>query len=989
MAKPHLFTNPEAIKRIKSNLQKYEWYRKSFQNIQRMCDVMLEKGFEVPKEKGYVFNETCRAHNAGLIFDPYNKSLYICPVCKVNYKDEPYRRAWITTYHAWLSQMSIYIGICYFITDDEKYAKAIKKILDGYIKYYPTYPNEDNEIGTAKVFQSTFMDSIWLSYICSGYDMVNDSAVFSEEDRKACLSLFTDVATVIKDYDEKWNNRQAFNNSGMCAAALLVDDKELLDYVLNGEHGFVAQMGHSILEDGLWYEGDNYHFATVPSMVNIAEMCYFNGIDLYNQSFGGHSIKDMFYAPLKSLLPDGTFPSRKDSPYANSMVNRWYCGLYELAYARYGDKALADFLNLVYATVPDKSMALSSAAGIMDIMKPAYASKEEMDWRAFLTVDPDKYSDMGLPVTTSINMTGTGLAVLRRQDSYINLDYGNYGGGHGHPDRLNITCFLNGRRWFTDYGTGNYYLDHLRYYRSTLGHNTINQDGKRQSTVSGECDLFYKGSMFDAASGIITDIYPKTTGRRTVILFDNGIVFDYMNIKSDESHTYHNVYHGFGKLNDESYKTADEIFQEEGYDFLHDVKNTSVTDGQINIFRTEKAALLMHAASLEEVKQYSAMAYGPPKNIPQLFPILIQQKTGEEVFFANMYEDVVNGAEGRIKSITAVSTNRFEVIFKDGRKMNIDLSEGVEVVQDGILEKTEYEKKIEIDTDISYECWIDYRTDKNTPVCIAMKNHNSYEKESDLFDKKIHLDAYQYEIFRFPINQKGVSIENGFLKVAYSVNRKPFVKKIVNTFVYDRSEPINEADLKKNLFINDESAISRAERRWKGEDDLSASGSIFVSSDKSLTIVLNVKDDNVLFSGGKYEYDNDNIQLYFNRRREEFRNVDVLTDQVYSIMLKGGSNGNVSKAIAMTKCVKDISGISLSMNKTDTGYDICADIPFHCIGGKPSKGEIWGFDLVISDRDCGVRRELIAYWSGALPKERTYMCGEDDHDPRRFGLLMF
>jgi hypothetical protein len=106
-------------------------------------------------------------------------------------------------------------------------------------------------------------------------------------------------------------------------------------------------------------------------------------------------------------------------------------------------------------------------------------------------------------------------------------------------------------------------------------------------------------------------------------------------------------------------------------------------------------------------------------------------------------------------------------------------------------------------------------------------------------------------------------------------------------------------------------------------------------------------------------------------------------------MLKGGSNGNVSKAIAMTKCVRDITGISLSMNKTDTGYDICADIPFHCIGGKPSKGEIWGFDLVISDRDCGVRRELIAYWSGALPKERTYMCGEDDHDPRRFGLLMF
>ncbi|MFA5341917.1 MAG: heparinase II/III family protein [Clostridia bacterium] len=885
--------------------------------------------------------------------------------------------------------MSIYLGISYFVTEDIKYAKAIKKILDGYIKYYPTYPNEDNEIGTAKVFQSTFMDSIWLSYLCSGYDMVNDSEAFTNKDRKACLSLFIDVATVIKDYDEKWNNRQAFNNSGMCAAALLADDKNLLDYVLNGEHGFIAQMGHSILEDGLWYEGDNYHFATVPSMVNIAEMCYFNGIDLYNKSFGGHTIKDMFYAPLKSLLPDGTFPSRKDSPYANSMVNRWYCGLYELAYSRYRDKALADFLNLVYATIPDKSMPLSSAAGIMDIMKPAYASKEEMDWRAFLTVEPEKYSDIGLPVTTSINMTGTGLGVLRRKNAYINIDYGNYGGGHGHPDRLNITCFLNNRRWFTDYGTGNYYLDHLRYYRSTLGHNTVNQNGKRQSTVSGECDLFYSGKMFDAASGKIQDIYPKTFGRRTVVLFDNGIAFDYINIKSDQVQKYHNVYHSFGRLNDEAYIETLEIFEEEGYDFLHDIKKNIVTDGQINIFTTDKASLVMHGSALEDMIQYSAMAYGPPKNIPSLFPVLIQEKSGKEVFFANIYEDVENGQQRKINSFKTINSDKFEICFTDGKVMHIDLSSGVEIDLDGISEKTTYEAKPESDKDISYECWIDYRTKDNRPLCIAMKNHNSYEKKADIFDKEITLCAKGYEIFRFPINQKGISIENGYLKVTYSRKSPPYVKKIVKVFDYDRSEPVNETNLEKNIFINNISSISRAERKWEGVNDLSVIGSIFVSSGNSLTITLNVKDDKVLFFGGKYEYDNDNIQLYFNRRKEEFRNVDVLTDEVYSIMLRGGSNGNVSKVIPMTKSIKDVTGISLSMNKTDCGYDVCADIPFHCIGGKPVNGELWGFDLAVSDRDSGVRRELIAYWSGALPNERTYMCGEDDHDPRRFGLIMF
>jgi len=152
---------------------------------------------------------------------------------------------------------------------------------------------------------------------------------------------------------------------------------------------------------------------------------------------------------------------------------------------------------------------------------------------------------------------------------------------------------------------------------------------------------------------------------------------------------------------------------------------------------------------------------------------------------------------------------------------------------------------------------------------------------------------------------------------------------------------------------------------------------------------LHIKDNEVLFSGGKYDYDNDCVQIYIDRRDQCYRNVDTLTDGIYSMILKGGVNGNVSKIIPMTKCLKDVSAISLSMNKTIQGYDVCIDIPFHCIGGIPSVGDIWGFDVVLSDRDSGVRRELIAYWSGALVGERTYMCGETDHDPRRYGLLRF
>ena len=60
-------------------------------------------------------------------------------------------------------------------------------------------------------------------------------------------------------------------------------------------------MKHSVLEDGFWYEGDNYHFATVPSLVNMAEMCLHNGRDLYHCDFDGHALEDMFAAPLMTL----------------------------------------------------------------------------------------------------------------------------------------------------------------------------------------------------------------------------------------------------------------------------------------------------------------------------------------------------------------------------------------------------------------------------------------------------------------------------------------------------------------------------------------------------------------------------------------------------------------------------------------------------------------------------------------------------------------
>ncbi len=993
MTFPHLFANKEKLDKIREDIKKYDWYEKSFLRIQKISDEMIEKGFFVPDKKGYVFNEACRAHNVNLVFDPYDKDSFVCPVCRVNFKDEPYRRAWINIYHSWLSQMIIYLGISYQMTFDDKYADAGRKIILGYVEKYPNYPNRDNEIGTTKLSQSTFVESIWLTHLCCGYDLLNQSSVFSDQDRKEALDLFIQSAKTIYDYDERWNNRQAFNNSGMCAAAILNGDRKLLDYVLNGPHGFVKHMENSLLEDGLWYEGDNYHFATLPSIVNIAQMCLFNGIDLYNRSFNGKSIKDMFYGPLLSLQPDGTFPSRKDSPYANSASNRWYAGLYEIAYSRYQDKELSDFLNFIYKTPPVDAKKITSAAGIMDVLAPGISSLESMDWRGFLSVDPERSSDMGLPVTDSVNMKGTGLAVLRRDDSYASVDYGHYGGGHGHPDRLAVTCFLKGKRWFSDYGTGNYYLDHLRYYRSSLGHNTVVQDGKRQAVVSGEYEFFYKGQAFDATRAYVKDIYPKTDGRRTLALFEDSLLFDFVEIESNTKHTYHQVFHSFGKLNDDDYGDSLLEIDEEGYDFLRNVKSKKVEANRINIFTDKNASLYMYSSSKAPFVQHSAMAYGPPKEIPKLFPKLIMEKRDKLVVFANLYEHVDKDNKRKVKSLDYIDDYNYKITFYNKEDIYIDLSQGIEVkyFKDGklVVESQKVEVQEEINLGVEYQTWIDYNTGSDKQFCVEVTNRDSNHIYAEIMGRDILLSPKESKIFRYSTNHRNIQIDKGYLKAYYSETEKPFEKKIIDVFKYDGFGPINEVSLKENIVIDQESQIARAERRWEGKSDISAKGSIFMPNEDSIALVLKVEDDTVMFDGGKYNYDNDSIEVFFDRRDELYRNAKDLNPQTYAMLLKGGSSGNVSKVVPISKNIEDITAISLTMNQRENGYDVAMVLPFDCIGGKPEKNDIWGFDIIVSDRDSGVRREFMAYLSPALEGERVYMRGEDSHSPQRFVLLRF
>src|SRR4029079_10856042 len=120
----------------------------------------------------------------------------------------------------------------------------------------------------------------------------------------------------------------------------------------------------------------------------------------------------------------------------------------------------------------------------------------------------------------SVLLGGQGIAVLRRQRGrvYVALDYGTSGGGHGHPDRLNVLLSDGTTRWLDDMGTGSYVDPSLHWYRSTLAHNAPLFNGYQQQRVDGELLAFDNGDAAGWVSAGVRDLHPGVAAVRTLVV---------------------------------------------------------------------------------------------------------------------------------------------------------------------------------------------------------------------------------------------------------------------------------------------------------------------------------------------------------------------------------------------------------------------------------------------------------------------------------------
>ncbi len=436
----------------------------------------------------------CPEDGSRLGFDPWSPSTHRCPHCGEQFTGERHDRAWAHYQHLWLAERAAHLATVAVFAGHDSAAKRANQLLQAY-RGYLDYPNRDNVLGPSRLFFSTYLESIWIGNYLAAAMLLREGGLLEETTAEVVALVADEAANLIGEFDEGLSNRQTWHNAALASIAVWFEDEELASRVVEGGNGIVAHLLRGFGEDGMWYEGDNYHLFALRGQLLAMWWAGKAGVDLLADPRLAERLAHALRAPAVTALPDWTFPARKDSRFGVSLAQPMYLELWEIGLARVGGPEqhgeLWTWLRQLYQAPAPVAQTFDSYLHEAGEPTPGpVRRRSDLSWWALLEMVPKLPSETPAWFPGSVFVEGQGLAVLRQGDRYASLEAGNYGGGHGHPDRLNLVVHANGEYWLPDFGTGSYVARDLFWYRSTLAHNAPRLDGVSQPPGDAVCDNF-------------------------------------------------------------------------------------------------------------------------------------------------------------------------------------------------------------------------------------------------------------------------------------------------------------------------------------------------------------------------------------------------------------------------------------------------------------------------------------------------------------------
>ena len=509
--------------------------------IERLCQPLLEDPLYFPERKALLSRDggSCDVDGARLVFDPLSPDRHACPACGREFAGERHHRAWVWRYHLWLSERAIHLALLGALDSDSVLAARAGRILQLYVERYRDFPNRDNVLGPTRLFFSTYLESIWLLQLVIAaalLELCEGGSDVGEFDRNEFSRMVEESAGLVSSFDEGWSNRQVWNNAAMVAAGLWLGGPRSAESVshplllqgLDGAHGLRAQLVTAVGGEGLWFEGENYHFFALRGFLLAAELLRSVGIDLYGADAPAGQLSAMFVAPLHTVLPDLTLPARGDSPYGVSLLQPRFAELWEIGWTRTGDRRIESLLRHLYSAAgPEGQGPGLNEIAEQEQNRPAQRlDRSLLGWKALCwmaTVPPAAPTELWR--SGSALLPAAGVAVLRTgPKKYVSVECGGRPGGHGHPDLLHLTLFW-GQPVFMDFGTASYVTPSLFWYRSTLAHNTVGVAGSGQQSCDAWCAAFDHAGDWAWCRAVAEAVLgPGTTAVRTVVVGPDCVI---------------------------------------------------------------------------------------------------------------------------------------------------------------------------------------------------------------------------------------------------------------------------------------------------------------------------------------------------------------------------------------------------------------------------------------------------------------------------------
>jgi hypothetical protein len=592
----YLLIDQAGIDAAKQKAAKYPWARAALDRILKDAQNALKKPIDLPDRGGQWYHwYSCKRDGAAL--KTISPTQHRCPVCGTIYTGEPYDSVVIAGVHSSYAKSVRALGLAYRFTGQAEFARRAGEILTAYADKYRSYPlhdiHGDPKVGGGRIQPQTLDESMWLIPATFGYALVRETlpaAVRAHIEN----DLLLPAAEVIRTHKMKIHNIQNWKNSAVGLVGFATGKSELVrDAIDDPDRGFRVQVSQGVTGDGLWFEGSlGYHQFMMEASWPLAEAARLAGIDLYSDRY-----RTLWDAPLALALPDGNTPGFNDNGGHNILS---MAPLYEIAYARW------------HKDVYGHMVARSERTSLESLL---YGAATVPDGP---TIPQD-----------SVLLKSAGFAMLRAGGTSVAMRFGLHGGGHGHPDKLNIVTFGAGSHLGLDPGSIHYGIPLFKeWYRTTIAHNTVTVDQHSQANADGALESWGDNAITATAD----KVYPGVSLRRTVAVRE-GRIEDRFACSSEKPHTYDWAFHSHGRFSSSLNFVPREqpLADNEGYQHIQKLRSASADGDWWARWEYENATLTLHVKAAPGTQVFAGEGYG--KNTSDRVPMIVIRRHGAATSF--------------------------------------------------------------------------------------------------------------------------------------------------------------------------------------------------------------------------------------------------------------------------------------------------------------------------------------------------------------------